>query len=116
MTARPEIVEVLTDMDLDEQGRFVFAHRDGRPFSDEERQLAMSAQAEEVRDAAALEAGNAARHELADLMRRYGLPDATLGEIVPLMPEADQANTRELIAQIDEAARIRGRLDAPQAS
>jgi hypothetical protein len=53
MTARPEVVALLTDFDVDRNGaeqRFV--HRDGRPFTAEETELIGSATDEDMRAAA----------------------------------------------------------------
>jgi hypothetical protein len=53
MTARPEVVALLTDFEVQQAGsRQRFRHRDGRPFSDEEADLISSATDEEVRAAA----------------------------------------------------------------
>jgi hypothetical protein len=53
MTARPEVVALLTDFDVARTGagqRFV--HRDGRPFTSEETGLLVSATDEDMRAAA----------------------------------------------------------------
>ena len=53
MTARPEVVALLTDFDVERTGsgqRFV--HRDGRPFTPAETELISSATDEDVRAAA----------------------------------------------------------------
>jgi hypothetical protein len=53
MTARNEVVALLTDFDVDRKGaeqRFV--HRDGRPFTAEETELIGSATDEDMRAAA----------------------------------------------------------------
>jgi hypothetical protein len=53
MTARPEVVALLTDFDVEDTGsgqRFV--HRDGRPFTAAETELISSATDEDMRAAA----------------------------------------------------------------
>jgi hypothetical protein len=53
MSARPEVVALLTDFDVDRSGgeeRFV--HRDGRPFTAEETELIGSTTDEDMRAAA----------------------------------------------------------------
>jgi hypothetical protein len=53
MTARPEVVALLTDFDVERTGsgqRFV--HRDGRPFTPEEADLIGSATDDDMRAAA----------------------------------------------------------------
>jgi hypothetical protein len=53
MTARPEVVALLTDFEVDQAGsRQRFRHRSGRPFTDEEADLISSATDEEIRAAA----------------------------------------------------------------
>ena len=52
MTARPEVVALLTDFDVGRTGaRRLFVHRDGRPFIAEERELIVSATDEDMRAA-----------------------------------------------------------------
>ena len=70
MTARPEIVALLTDFDVERTGsgqRFV--HRDGRPFTQAETELIGSATDEDMR-AAASEL-TAAPERLAGVMAPY---------------------------------------------
>jgi len=70
MTARPEVVALLTDFDVARIGagqRFV--HRDGRPFTSEETGLLVSATDEDMR-AAARELA-AAPGRLAELFMPY---------------------------------------------
>jgi hypothetical protein len=70
MTARPEIVALLTDFDVERTGsgqRFV--HRDGRPFTPAETELIGSATDEDMR-AAASEL-TAAPERLAGVMAPY---------------------------------------------
>jgi hypothetical protein len=70
MTARPEVVALLTDFDVGQAGsRQRFQHRDGRPFSDEEADLISSATDEEVRAAAA--ELTAAPQRMAELLMPY---------------------------------------------
>ena len=53
MTARPEVVALLTDFDVERAGaRQRFVHRDGRPFTAEGRELIGSATDEDMRAAA----------------------------------------------------------------
>ncbi len=53
MTARPEVVALLTDFDVERAGSGQrFRHQDGRPFTDEETDLIGSATDEDVRAAA----------------------------------------------------------------
>jgi hypothetical protein len=53
MTARPEVVALLTDFDVDRGGgRQWFVHRDRRPFTAEETELIASATDEDIRAAA----------------------------------------------------------------
>jgi hypothetical protein len=70
MTARSEVVALLTDFDVEHTGagqRFV--HRDGRPFSAEETELIGSATDEDLRAAASHLA--AAPQRLAELIAPY---------------------------------------------
>ena len=53
MNARPEVVALLTDFDVDRTGaRQRFVHRDGRPFTAEETELIGSTTDEDMRAAA----------------------------------------------------------------
>jgi hypothetical protein len=53
MTARPEVVALLTDFEVERAGdRQRFVHRDGRPFSAEETELIGSTTDEDMRAAA----------------------------------------------------------------
>jgi len=53
MTARPEVVALLTDFDVERDGgRQRFVHRDGRPFTAEETELIASVTDEDMRAAA----------------------------------------------------------------
>lgn len=53
MTARPEVVALLTDFDVERTGaRQRFVHRDGRPFTAAEAELIGSATDEDLRAAA----------------------------------------------------------------
>jgi hypothetical protein len=70
MAARPEVVALLTDFDVQGAGpsqRFV--HRDGRPFTDEETDLIGSATDEDLRAAAGQLA--AAPQRMAELLMPY---------------------------------------------
>jgi hypothetical protein len=70
MTARPEVVALLTDFDVERTGpepRFV--HRDGRPFTAEEADLVSSATDEDMRAAAGALA--AAPQRMAELLAPY---------------------------------------------
>ena len=70
MTVRPEVVALLTDFDVERTGAQPrFAHRDGRPFTEEEADLVASATDEEVRAAAGELAG--APQRLAELLMPY---------------------------------------------
>lgn len=70
MTARPEVVALLTDFDVERTGsRQRFAHRDGRPFTSEETELIGSATEEDMRAAASQLA--AAPERLAELVAPY---------------------------------------------
>ena len=76
MTARPEVVALLTDFDVQHTGsQQRFAHRDGRPFTDEETDLIGSATDEDLR-AAATEL-TAAPQRMAELLRPFIRPAAT---------------------------------------
>jgi hypothetical protein len=53
MTARPEVVALLTDFDVERNGTDQqFVHRDGRPFTAEETELIGSTTDEDMRAAA----------------------------------------------------------------
>ncbi len=53
MTARPEVVALLTDFDVERNGgQQRFVHRDGRPFTAEETELIGSTTDEDMRAAA----------------------------------------------------------------
>jgi hypothetical protein len=53
MAARPEVVALLTDFDVDREGaQQRFMHRDGRPFTAEETELIGSTTEEDMRAAA----------------------------------------------------------------
>jgi hypothetical protein len=70
MTVRPEVVALLTDFDVQRTGADPgFAHRDGRPFTEEEADLVSSATDEEMRAAAGQLA--AAPQRLAELLMPY---------------------------------------------
>jgi hypothetical protein len=70
MTARPEVVALLTDFDVERTGSGQrFAHRDGRPFTAEETELISSATDEDMRAAASQLAG--APERLAELIAPY---------------------------------------------
>ena len=58
MTARPEVVALLTDFEVERAGdRQRFVHRDGRPFTPEETELIGSTTEEDMRAAAGQLAG-----------------------------------------------------------
>jgi hypothetical protein len=70
MTARPEVVALLTDFDVERTGsRQRFVHRDGRPFTAEETELIATATDEDMRAAASQLA--AAPERLAALAAPY---------------------------------------------
>ena len=70
MTVRPEVVALLTDFDVQRTGAEPqFAHRDGRPFTEEEADLVASATDEELRAAAG--ELTAAPQRLAELLMPY---------------------------------------------
>jgi hypothetical protein len=70
MAARPEVVALLTDFDVERTGsQQRFVHRDGRPFTEEETGLLDSATDEEMRAAAGELAG--APERLAELFLPY---------------------------------------------
>jgi hypothetical protein len=70
MTARPEVVALLTDFDVQRAGaRQRFVHRDGRPFTAEETELIASATDEDMRAAAGQLA--AAPQRLTELIAPY---------------------------------------------
>jgi len=70
MTARPEVVALLTDFDVARAGaRQRFVHRDGRPFTAEETELIGSATEEDLRAAASQLA--AASQRLTELIAPY---------------------------------------------
>lgn len=53
MTARPEVVALLTDFDVERTGGYQrFVHSDGRPFTAEETELIGSTTDEDIRAAA----------------------------------------------------------------
>lgn len=53
MTARPEVVALLTDFDVERAGASQrYVHRDGRPFTEEETELIGSTTDEDMRAAA----------------------------------------------------------------
>ena len=70
MTARPEVVALLTDFDVERTGsRQRFMHRDGRLFTAEETDLIATATDEDMRAAASQLA--AAPERLAELAAPY---------------------------------------------
>jgi len=70
MTARPEVVALLTDFDVERAGaRQRFVHRDGRPFTAEETELIGSTTDEDMRAAAGQLA--AAPQRLTELIAPY---------------------------------------------
>jgi hypothetical protein len=70
MTARPEVVALLTDFDVGRAGAYQrFVHRDGRRFTAEETELIGSATDEDVRAAASQLA--AAPQRLTELIAPY---------------------------------------------
>jgi hypothetical protein len=87
MTARPEVVALLTDFDVERTGpepRFV--HRDGRPFTAEEADLVSSATDEDMRAAAGALA--AAPQHLVELLAPY--LDAAARQAEDRPPPEDQ--------------------------
>jgi len=74
MTARHEVVALLTDFEVGRDGaRQRFVHRDGRPFTAQETELIGSATDEDMR-AAARQLANASQR-LTEMIAPY-LPDA----------------------------------------
>jgi hypothetical protein len=70
MAARPEVVALLVDFDVERTGsQQSFVHRDGRPFTEAETDLLGSATDEDMRAAAGELAG--APERLADLLMPY---------------------------------------------
>jgi len=70
MTARPEVVALLTDFDVERTGaRQRFVHRDGRPFTAEETELIISTTDDDMRAAASQLA--AAPRRLTELIAPY---------------------------------------------
>ena len=70
MTARPEVVALLTDFDVKGAGTLQrFVHRDGRPFTEEETELIGSTTDEDMRAAASQLA--AAPQRLTELIAPY---------------------------------------------
>jgi len=70
VTARPEVVALLTDFDVERTGaRQRFVHRDGRPFTAEETELIGSTTDEDMRAAARQLA--AASQRLTELIAPY---------------------------------------------
>lgn len=70
MTARPEVVALLTDFDVERTGaRQRFVHRDGRPFTAEETELIGSTTDDDMRAAASQMA--AAPQRLTELIAPY---------------------------------------------
>jgi hypothetical protein len=70
MIARPEIVALLTDFDVERTGAHQrFVHRDGRPFTAEETELIGTTTDEDMRAAASQLA--AAPQRLTDLIPPY---------------------------------------------
>ena len=70
MAARPEVVALLTDFDVERTGsQQRFVHRDGRPFTEEEAGLLGTATDEDMRAAARELAGVPER--LAELLLPY---------------------------------------------
>jgi hypothetical protein len=70
MTARPEVVALLTDFDVERTGAHQrFVHRDGSPFTAEETELIGTTTDEDMRAAASQMA--AAPQRFADLIAPY---------------------------------------------
>lgn len=70
MTARPEVVALLTDFDVKRTGAHQrFVHRDGRPFTAQETELIGSTTDEDMRAAASQMASGPQR--FADLIAPY---------------------------------------------
>ena len=87
MTARPEVVALLSDFDVERTGsRPRFRHRDGRPFTDEEADLIGSATDEDLRAAAHELTG--APQRMAELLMPY--IRAVAEETGDHPPEAEQ--------------------------
>jgi hypothetical protein len=86
MTARPEVVLLLTDIDVKRTGaRQWFVHQDGRPFTAEETELIGSATDEDLRAAARQLA--AAPQRLTELIAPY--IQAIAGDIGDRRPPAE---------------------------
>ena len=95
MAARPEVVALLTDFDVQGAGSHQrFVHRNGRPFTDEETDLISSATDEDLRAAAGQLA--AAPQRMAELLMPYVRDTRTAPEEAgdPAAPgEADDCTT-----------------------
>jgi hypothetical protein len=91
VTARPEVVQVLSDMHP-EKGPFT--HKDGRPFTQAEKDLLMSATADDLEEAARQTEAAAAEAEKGARVFQAA------GQLIRSAPDA---------ATLNEIARIRGR-------
>ena len=113
MTARPEIVAVLTSLDLEHSdlvGRRLF-HLDGRPFTPDETELFFDATAEDLEAAAIVSKAVAdqaqARRRDWERLTELCSPHITRGgrliDALPLMPPADRAEAEEIMARLSAA-------------
>lgn len=112
MTIRPEVVTLLTGLDLTAGAPHTWTHhRDGRPISPEELDLALSATREElvaVRDyALRAEQYHAEKltafQRVEQIMAAYAdrlAPAATMGEIVAQMSQADRAEFLQIMERL----------------
>lgn len=112
MSIRPDVVTLLTGLDLTAGAPHDWTHhRDGRPVTPEERDLALSATREElvavrdyVRRAERYHAERVADFQRVEqLADQYadGLPDgAPMGEIVAQMSEVDRAEFLQIMERL----------------
>lgn len=112
MTARPEVVELLTDLRMDaDVSPHKWTHEDGRPITREELNLAMSATFEEMRAVYDYSVKVADHYEdrAADLTRVQELlgpyfaqlPEgAVTGDALTLMPQAERDEVTVIMQRI----------------
>lgn len=112
MAANPEIVALWHEMRLDADGKYVPAHRDGRPFTAAEIDLLLNATEDDLRQAAALDAAEAEKLDAArrDLERLLALVAATGRSSVtlalPAMGRDQRAEAVELMKRLRAAGAL----------
>ncbi|MHB1431397.1 MAG: hypothetical protein ACYCVZ_04700 [Streptosporangiaceae bacterium] len=115
MAGNPEIAALWREMPVDADGKYVPAHRDGRPFTAAEIEIIRNATAEDIELATTLDTAEADRLDATrrDLERLQALVATTghsnVSAAITVMGIADQAEARALVARLRAAGMLPGR-------